>query len=496
MKQRISKFGISLMAFILCAVLPVSAGRIDFSTVLCVGEIVDFQPERSWIPVGCEVIDCCPGCPGPPIDWRIRVTGDLLERVVLQFENLPPEVAKQLGIKGSGKWEGSSLQVGTGETLVSGFKTDSLGAVPVAIPRLLVNKEGVRKLQEGDAADSAKPQASEKSSDAKDAGKIEVTIEQLRGEFVVNEARFAYTFSGCPPLRVAGDRIDLNNNISDDRAVILLDARNGAGVCVDDQIWRGTDIINVASVLSNGPCNSEVAVFSDDNAMKFLTPVNIWTDPQTDTLRVGLDPILEAPVAVWLVTGGTLARAQGDIANANLLYNTNNVGIAFNATFQDVSANLIAVNAVTSLGNTSQTICGNVANIQASAFFTPNRLNVYYVNSAFTGVNCTANPSIQLVGTTANNQTLAHEFGHSFSLVPIAGGHTNGLPGFDATNIMQGGGAGRTHFSEGQAFRMNLNNTSTINVNGVRTGPVRNPDCAPLTTSNICPRLALNAAPK
>src|SRR5439155_26183442 len=24
-----------------------------------------------WVPVGCEVVDCCPGCPGPLIDIRI-----------------------------------------------------------------------------------------------------------------------------------------------------------------------------------------------------------------------------------------------------------------------------------------------------------------------------------------------------------------------------------------------------------------------------------------
>ena len=493
MKQRICKFGVALIALVLCFVLPVSAGRIDFNAVLCVGEIVDFQPERSWVPVGCEVVDCCPGCPGPGlIDWRIRLTGGpLLEGVVLQFENLRPETISQLGIKGTGKWEGSSLQVGKGETFISGFRTDSPDAPPVAIPRLLINRESLRKLKESEAAAYAtRPQANAKPGDVSDAAKIEVTIEQLRGEYVINEARFAYSFTGCPPLQVQGDRIDLDNNTSDDRTVILLDARNGAGTCEDDEIWRGVDDINVASVLSNGACNSEVAVFSDDNAMKFITPVNIWTDPMVDRLRVVLAPILEAPVSVWLATGGTLARAQGDIANANLLYNANNVGISFNATFQDLSSR---ADAVTLIG----TGCTNAGLIQPSAFFTPNRLNVYYVNSAFTGVNCTgANPNIQFVGTTANNQTLAHEFGHSFSLVPIAGGHTNGLAGFDTTNIMQGGGAGRTHFSEGQAFRMNLNNTSTINVNGVRTGPVRNPDCAPLTTSNICPRLALNAAPK
>jgi len=489
MRQRRHQiFWFAVITFILCGVVQVSAGRLDLSTVLCIDEIIDLEPERSWIPVGCEVVDCCPGCPGPPIDWRINVRGDLLEAVVLKFENLAPEQASQLGIKGTGRWEGTNLQVGKGETLISGFNVGGSSALPVAVPRLVVNKEGVRRLQQTAAgeADAGKSPADQD----KDRGQMEVLVEQMIGDYVVNEFRFIYRITRCPRPVLPSDKIDLDNNTTNDSAVILLDGRTGSTTCADDTIFRGSDIIDVGSVLTNGACNSEVAVFSDDNAMQFLTPVNSWTDPTTDVLRVNMTPILHAPVTFWLVRAGELARATGDLANANLLYNSNNVGIAFDGTFQDISGTAGAA-------NTIGTGCANIGAIAGSAFFTPNRLNVYYVDSAFTGVNCTGNRNIIFVGTTANNQTLAHEFGHSFSLSPAnSGGHTNGLPGFDGTNIMQGGGAGRTHFSEGQAFRMNVNVTSTINVNGVRTGPVRNPACAPLTTSNICPALALNATPK
>ena len=126
--------------------------------------------------------------------------------------------------------------------------------------------------------------------------------------------------------------------------------------------------------------------------------------------------------------------------------------------------------------------------MQGSAFFTANQLNVYYVNGAFTGLNCIADRNIIVIGTTANNQTLAHEFGHAYSL-----GHTNNLAGFGANNVMVGGGASRTHFSEGQDFRMNVNPTSALNANGVRTGPTRT--CPDATTSQNCPALALDAAP-
>jgi hypothetical protein len=43
---------------------------------------------------------------------------------------------------------------------------------------------------------------------------------------------------------------------------------------------------------------------------------------------------------------------------------------------------------------------------------------------------------------------------------------------------------------------MNLNVTSMLNKNGVRVGRVRDPACADTTTSNICPRLALDVTPK
>ena len=127
--------------------------------------------------------------------------------------------------------------------------------------------------------------------------------------------------------------------------------------------------------------------------------------------------------------------------------------------------------------------------LTSSTFFTAGRLNVYYVNGAFTGLMCTANPNVIVIGTTANNQTLAHEFGHSFSL-----NHTNTAAGFPSDNVMIGGGSNRTHFSVGQAFRMNVNAGSALNTNGVRVGITRN--CPDGTTSTTCPALSLDATPK
>ena len=65
----------------------------DFIWRFCWTDLLEINPEiyKIRVPVGCEVIDCCPGCPGPPpIDWKIRVLGEApMIRPTLSFENMP-----------------------------------------------------------------------------------------------------------------------------------------------------------------------------------------------------------------------------------------------------------------------------------------------------------------------------------------------------------------------------------------------------------------------
>jgi hypothetical protein len=453
---------------------------------LCPGEVFELPEEifTEWIPVGCETVDCCPGCPGilEKLQWRIRVEGAPLESVTLKFARLPTDIAKGLKLGGTAKGNAESLTVAKGEGTIEGLPVSVEGRAPVAQVQVQVDAAWMQdhsKDQSGFAGDTG---------NVEDSGHI--IVEQWLGKYLVNEYKLAYRFPWCPG-RIE-DKIVLLGNDSGDAASVLMDARRSSG-CVLEEERRGGGTIGLGSVLSNGRCRSEVAVFSDDDAMKLVEGVTTWTDPLGDTLNIKLSPNrLMAPVTVWLARAGSLATATADINNANLLYNTNNSGIGFNATFNDVSGNPAAVTTIL-----NSDLCFNLPALQASAFFTPGRLNVYYIDRAFTGFNCNADRNIQFIGTTANNQSLAHEFGHSMSL-----DHTNGNPDFPVNNVMIGGGSSRTHFSDGQSFRMNAQCQSSLNVNGTRTGPQRNcpntiPGQAvcPATTSTHCPPLQTDVQP-
>src|SRR5688572_20687449 len=70
----------------------------------CAGEVFELPKEifQEWIPVGCEVVDCCPGCPGMDrINWRIRVEGAPLESLSLKFSRLPKDIAGRLKLGGT-----------------------------------------------------------------------------------------------------------------------------------------------------------------------------------------------------------------------------------------------------------------------------------------------------------------------------------------------------------------------------------------------------------
>src|SRR5262249_50057059 len=103
----------------------------------------EFVVDPQWIPVGCEVIDCCPLCPGKLLDWVIRVDGDPFFAAVLFFDNLPSEVAKGLTIEGNAKWVGNPrLEIrGQGVTTIRGLRADPNAMLPAIVsPRMSLER--------------------------------------------------------------------------------------------------------------------------------------------------------------------------------------------------------------------------------------------------------------------------------------------------------------------------------------------------------------------
>ncbi len=480
------------VVLLIAAVAPALADHYWYYK-LCLDRIIIVDPqlpirepiivsEPPKIIVGCKVIDCCPGCPATgPIDWRIRVIGDPIALVKFKFENISTGNLRELKLKGNAKWtKPGELSVGSGEVLLRGIRKGGDGKPITVSPRLELQEGLMAKVLDAD-------QPPERLGD------FELTVEQLIGPVVVNEYKIAYTFRWCypwwwcyPHFPIFTDKIDLNNNDANDDTVVLMDSRRSSG-CKNDEILRGDDVIQVGSVLSPGNCPNEIAVFSDDDAMQLITPT-AWTNSLGDTQPVDLTPNrLQSQTNVWLSFAGATPRAQAEIFVTDLLYNQNNTGVGFltNVNYQDVSNNQNAINSiVTNDVNYCSTAWRNI--LTTSGFYNANQLNVYYVNQALNGraYSCIFDRNIVIVGTTAQPESLAHEFGHAFSL-----GHTTNQAGFGNDNIMWGAGIGRTAFTIGQAFRINVNQTSVLNANGTRTGTTR-------LCPTDCPALSLDSTPK
>jgi hypothetical protein len=321
----------------------------------------------------------------------------------------------------------------------------------------------------------------------------------------------------CPSTGSADDKLRIENIAGGDNVVVVMDSRYSAGPtwwCRNDEVLRTTGELALGNVPAAAGCNSEIAVFAEENAMALSFPA--WSDADGELRTITMKPIIDAPVSIWIANEAANERAPLEMANATLIYRKNKVGVQFVATVHDVSAN---AKAVATIGKS----CDSIGWIRRSAWYTPNTLNIYYVKNitlppelgsgGALGLTCDrfgdgdikGDANIIFIDGTANLATVAHEIGHAFGLRPgtldrkAAGGHTTNLKGFGPNNVMcTGGGQGcpqtRDHFSLGQAFRMNTQadewGGTMLIANGLRPGPRR--ACPPLTTSDICPPLALD----
>ncbi|MCZ6733136.1 MAG: hypothetical protein O7B27_11425, partial [Gammaproteobacteria bacterium] len=135
--------------------------------------------------------------------------------------------------------------------------------------------------------------------------------------------------------------------------------------------------------------------------------------------------------------------------------------------------------------------------------YEPGKLNVYYVDRVLqTSANAVGAwcgtfgmGGIILIENTAPISTLAHELGHASSLqhVDAVDFDADGNPDFEKwTNVMSAGSdpAITPTFTEGQAFRVNVNEISFLNAIGIRSGMTRN--CAVGEHNRTCPAVTLD----
>ena len=210
-----------------------------------------------------------------------------------------------------------------GESSIQGWPSDAK-QVPIFTPRVRFDETASKQLAT----------TASKAADRPPKVTASLSVRQFLGRFSVREYAVRYTMRACP--QPASDSIQLLNNTANDSAIALLDARRSSG-CVKDQVWRGNANLNVGSVLSNPQpaCSSEVAVFSDDNAVAFSKDVTAWTDPLGDVLSIELQPLVREAVTYWVLKGGfaaTAGRVDADAKRANQLFNQMNGGIGFNTT--------------------------------------------------------------------------------------------------------------------------------------------------------------------
>lgn len=465
--------------------------------------------KRAPIPIGCELVDCCPGCPGPgPLEWRIKVDAKILTGAELRFEGLADSEIKRLKIDGAAKLDGERIVLRPGNSRIRGLPYRAGTPVAVGLLQPMARKESARGLP------------------ARYSGGVveHISVQQFLGPFPVNNFDWHFFIKPCfrpvkpPPPHF--DRLRIQGIAAGDDVVVMMDARTQTqcrdGVGEPEWVFRSTGVTLFGNLLSpTTTCNSEIAIFSKKHAMKW-EPAVPWTDNLGDVHTVTLDPLIDVPVHIWVVDDATAAIAQQHIEKARDLYLENMVGVRFVPNIRklsdvstDPNAFQIVKNGIDAWGSE----CLALDPIKATAFYTPKTLNVYYVDRGFTGKNCAIKPTpgvcstntttyppgdanMTYLGTIATPTTLAHEIGHAYGLRPAkCNGHTEGVPGFGAGNIMwTGSSVERVSFTPGQVFRMNTHTDvwggTMLIPNNI---PARIPrPCMPnAPVSDVCPALNL-----
>jgi hypothetical protein len=234
-------------------------------------------------------------------------------------------------------------------------------------------------------------------------------------------------------------------------------------------------------------CDSEVAVFSRNNAAQLVKPEGRWSS-DADEVAYVVAPPLEIPTSVWVVYADTdfadeRAELEQELEHANDILANSRCGIQIGP--------VTYYSKTSALADPEQELgCGRIETIfKPQIGFHENRMNVYVVkhlqDDDRAGVACTAESDNVIVLDQGRSDTaLVHEYGHGLDLW-----HTDNMPGVNARNIMApANGVERDMLTAGQCYRANFSSDSYINQRRLRNGREKN--CSHLQDAdNKCPGL-------
>lgn len=430
---------------------------------------IEFGIETFRFPVGCELIDCCPGCPaGGPLDIEVRISGAGIRDAEVHFGDATLKTRRE--------------RLAKGRTSVKSVPATTRQRVVTGELRLAPDAAYLKKA----AAKHAGQQQPRELATAR------VEIAQMLNGYTVQENRFSVAFHHCghSPAKPRRDEIELRGLQGNQAAVTLIDARQRVEILVSGQLaiqantsctndWQVANggLAGVGNLIERDGCNSEVAVFSRGNAFYFLENLAFWT-LQRETLKISLDSPIKVPLTVWIVAGSR-ASAEGDVAEANRIFSRHRAGFELVATYVDAS-NLAAI--WPPVGQWCTWVTQN--------HYASGQINAYYIDeipyAGAVGYNC---GPIFVDTHYAGHRVLAHEIGHSMGLAPGNDHYsqTNSGDPNPQANLMFWADGG-DQLTLGQAFRINMESWSDLNRLNLRTGPTR--DCHDANDA-FCPGLGV-----
>jgi len=493
---------------------PAFAAAMNYAILqhACIRGAIPVPPfDTAPIPVGCEIVDCCPGCPGlGPLEWRIRLDGKIATRAELRFEGMLKEQFAKLKIEGAAKREGERILLSSGSARIGGIPHGA--GTPVA----------VGMLQPLASARAGSHRGATPSGDLPER----IVVEQFMGPFLVNSFKWTWVPKPCtekpkPPPVPAEDRLRVNGIASGDEASVMLFSRTNAG-CMDGgssdsaitfsttgETWLGNRLSPTAS------CGSDVSVFSKKHRMVWQ-PIP-WTDALGDTHTVTLEPLIDAALNIWVADALDVPAAEEQAQLAEDLFVANRVGVRLDWKVQVLPPALVQT-VDDGVDNDAFAKCLDLAAIRNAmpSIYAASTLNVYYVDKIWAGRNCAienvptscvivpssahapADANITFIGNDADLTTLVHELGHAYGIRPVGctGGHAS-PPDFTPDNIMYPSSTSstipRSTLTLGQVFRMNTHGdgwggTMLIPNAGLPRTPRA---CFPHLPDGDCPRLTV-----